>query len=243
MKEVLAIIQARGGSKAIPGKNIKPLAGKPLIAWTILQAQKSKLITRLIVSTDDNQIASISKKYGAEVPFLRPKKYATDRAKSLGVLQHALNWLAKNEDYQPDLVVQLKPVNPLRRAQHIDKCIQTFLKSKNIDSVITVTETPAHPLKSWKFKAAKFLTPFVPESVYHIKEAAKLPRQMLPPAFVNNSCVHVISPQTILKKNSTLGTQVKGVVMSQADSINIDTQLDFALAEILIKQNKKYYAN
>lgn len=240
--EILAIIQARGSSKAIPKKNIKQLAGQPLIAWTIQAAKKSKLISRLIVSTDDKEIARSSRLYGAEVPFLRPKKYATDKAKSLGVLQHALKWLAQNENYHPDVVVQLKPVNPLRRAVHIDKCIKIFLKSKNIDSVITITKTPAHPLKSWKFKGS-FLAPFVPEKVYGIKEAAKMPRQMLPQAYVNNSCVHVINPKTILNKSSTIGTKIKGVVMDRQDSINIDTDLDFAMAEILIKKKKKYYAN
>ena len=97
--QTLAIIQARGGSKSIPGKNIKSLAGKPLIAWTIEEANRARTINRVIVSTDDREIAKISKRYNAEVPFLRPKELATDTAKSIGLLRHALEWLSENENY------------------------------------------------------------------------------------------------------------------------------------------------
>lgn len=235
--EVLGIIQARGGSKSIPKKNIKLLANKPLIAWTIEEAKKAKSITRLIVSTDDEEIAKVAKSYDAEVPFLRPAEYATDKAKSIGVLKHALKWLSENENYLPDVVVQLKPTNPLRRAEHIDGCVKLFLASPEIDTVITVTKSLAHPLKCWKFRN-EFLEPFIPEDVYGIKEAAKMPRQMLPEAYVNNSCVHVISPKTILETNSSIGKKVKGVVLSREDSINIDEKLDFKIAELLIKEKK-----
>ena len=238
-EEILAIIQARGGSKTIPGKNIKLIAGKPLISWTIEEAKKSKYIDRIVVSTDDKKIAAVAKKYGAEVPFLRPKKLAADKAKSIDLLQHALWWLKENENYCPDVVVQLKPTNPLRKAVHIDNCIKIFLKSKNIDSLITVTKSPAHPLKTWKF-SGDFLVPFIPENVYRIKEAAKLPRQSLPEAFVQNSCVNIIRPDTILKKNSSIGKKVKGVIMEREDSINIDTLLDFMVAELLLKRRKIY---
>ncbi len=233
--EVLGIIQARGGSKSIPKKNIKLLAGKPLITWTIEEAKKARSITKLIVSTDDREIAEVCQEFGAEAPFLRPKEYATDQAKSIGVLRHALEWLGANQNYYPDVVVQLKPTNPLRRAEHIDDCVKLFLASPEIDAVITVTKSPAHPLKCWKFKD-EFLEPFVPEEAYGIKEAAKMPRQMLPEAYVNNSCVHVINPATILKKSSSIGTKVKGVILNREDSINIDDELDFKIAELLIKE-------
>ena len=238
--KILAIIQARGGSKSIPGKNIKNLAGKPLIAWTIEAAKKSKMINRVIVSTDDLEIAKIAKKFGAEVPFLRPAEFATDTAKSWGLLNHALIWLKENENYEPDAVVQLKPTNPLRRAEHIDQCVKIFLESKNIDSLITVTKSPVHPLKTWKFEKNDLLVPFVPENIYGIKEAAKFPRQSLPEVFVQNSCVHVIRPKTILKKKSSIGQKIKGVVMEREDSINIDSPIDFKIAEIIMKERKKY---
>lgn len=233
--EVLAIIQARGGSKGIPGKNIKPLLGKPLICWTIDAAKTAHSVSRVIVSTDDEEIAKVARACGAEVPFMRPKEFAMDFAKSIGLLKHALEWLAKNENYHPDAVVQLKPTNPLRTAEHIDQCVEEFFKTPDIDSLITVTKSPAHPLKTWKFEN-EFLAPFVPEEVFGIHEAAKLPRQTLPEAFIQNSCVHVIHPDTILKKNSSIGTRIKGVIIEPEDSINIDRELDFEIAELIFRK-------
>lgn len=236
---ILAIIQARGGSKGIPGKNIKLLCGKPLIAWTIEAAKTAKTVTRVIVSTDDKEIAELSKKYGAEVPFMRPAEFATDGAKSIGLLEHALNWLSENENYKADIVVQLKPTNPLRTAETIDKVVELYKASPGIDAVITVVKAPIHPLKTWKFNG-EFVKPFVPENVFGIKEAAKTPRQKLPEAFGNNSCVHVINPKTILEKHSSVGTKVKGIVLSREESINIDEPIDFEIAELILKkQNSK----
>ncbi len=235
MKHILAIIQARGGSKGIPGKNIRPLLDKPLIAWTIEAAKQSKRVSRVIVSTDSEEIAEIAKAHGAEVPFLRPKEFATDGAKSVSLLAHALNWLREHEGYTPNLVVQLKPTNPLRTGEHIDTCIELFTHSHNLDAVITVTPSPAHPLKTWKF-SNEYLEPFIPEEVFQIKEASKLPRQQLPEAYVQNSCVHVIHPDVILRKHSSIGTHVKGVVLKREESINIDSMFDFEIAELLMKK-------
>lgn len=232
---VLAIIQARGGSKGIPGKNIKPLCGKPLIAWTIEMAKKAKTVTRVIVSTDDQEIARIAKKYGAEVPFLRPAELASDGAKSVGLLEHALTFLKEKEGYSADAVVQLKPTNPLRTAETIDRCVKLYKKSPGIDAVITVVKAPIHPLKCWKF-CGEFVEPFVPESVFGITEASKTPRQKLPEAYGNNSCVHVINPKTILEKHSSIGTKVKGIILSREESVNIDEPIDFEIAEILMKK-------
>lgn len=239
---ILAIIQARGGSKGIPGKNIKPLLGKPLIAWTIEAAKKSKLVTRVIVSTDDEKIAAIARAAGAEVPFVRPAELAADQAKSIGLLQHALRWLKENENYRADAVVQLKPTNPLRTADHIDQCVREFLKDPGLDAVITIVKVPIHPLKMWRLDDNDYLTPFVPEAVFGIKESAKAPRQTLPEAFGNNSCVHVINPKTILEKNSSIGTKVKGVVLTREESINIDEPLDFQIAALVLK-NKLTHEN
>src|SRR3989344_4816938 len=232
---ILAIIQARGGSKGIPGKNIKSLCGKPLIAWTIEAAKKAKTVTRVIVSTDDKEIAKVSRKYGAEIPFLRPEKFATDVAKSIGLLEHALNFLKEKEGYVADAVVQLKPTNPLRTAETIDKCVELYKASPGIDAVITVVKAPIHPLKCWKFDG-EFVEPFVPENVFRIKEASKTPRQKLPEAYGNNSCVHVINPKTILEKHSSIGVKVKGVVLSREDSINIAVLIDFEIAEMIMNK-------
>lgn len=237
--KTLATIQARGGSKGIPGKNIKLLAGKPLIAWTIEAALNSKLVERVVVSTDDETIAQISRQYGAEVPFLRPKEFASDDAKSVGLLNHALTWLKDNESYEPDILVQLKPTNPLRTSAHIDACIYSYLASPEIDSLITLTKSPAHPLKTFRFNG-DLIIPFIPaDELFGLNEAAKMPRQKLPEAFVQNSCVNVINPKTIFLKNSSLGKVVKGFVMNRIDSINIDDELDFMLAGVIIKKRSE----
>lgn len=230
--ETLGIIQARGGSKGVPGKNIRSFAGKPLIAWTIEEALKATRLTRVVVSTDDEEIARIAKEYGAEVPFMRPAELASDSAKSIGLLQHALLWLKEQESYEPDAVVQLKPTNPLRKAQTIDACVEAFSKDESLDSLITVTKASHHPLKTWKF-VDDLLVPFVPEDVYGIKESAKAPRQSLPEAYANNSAVHVIRPRTILEKGSSVGTRVGGFVLGREESMNIDDLLDFEIAEFL----------
>ena len=239
---VLAIIQARGGSKSIPEKNIKDLCGKPLIAWTILAAKSAKTITRVIVSTDDPLIAAVAVQFGAEVPFLRPAEFATDTAKIIGLLHHALKWLEENENYKPQVVVQLKPTNPLRRAEHIDMCVNEFLNAKEkIDSLITVTKSPAHPLKMWKFEDG-LVVPFIPENIFGLKEAAKLPRQLLPLAYVQNSCVNIINPDTITKLNSSIGGKIKGVVLESYDAINIDNLLDFEIAELIMNKSRELFA-
>ncbi len=232
---ILVIIQARGGSKSIPGKNIKLINGKPLIAWTIEAAKGAKTVTRVIVSTDDTAIAEVSKKYGAEVPFMRPSEFATDGAKSVGLIKHAIEWLRDNENYKTDIVVQLKPTNPLRTSAHIDEAVQEYLINPGIDSLITVTKSPAHPLKTYKF-SGEFVEPFVPAELYGLTEASKMPRQALPEAFVQNSCVNVINPATILEKGSSLGKKVVGMVMEREDAVNIDDAMDFEVAEWLLKK-------
>src|SRR3989344_8747147 len=234
---VLAIIQARGGSKSIPKKNIHPLLGRPLIAWTIEAAKNAKLVNRVIVSTDDKEIAEAAKKYGAEVPFMRPGEFATDEAKSIGLLKHALEWLEKNENYVPDAVVQLKPTNPLRTAEHIDAAVKSFSASPGIDSLLTVYVTPVHPYKTWKFEG-DFLKPFLGEELTGMKEASKMPKQMLPEIFATNSCVNVVNPETILHKNSSIGTVIKGFKMGREDSLDINGKFDFELAEFLMNKRK-----
>ena len=133
--DILGIIPARGGSKGIPGKNIKMIAGKPLIEWTIEAAKKSKLLTRVIVSTDDEKIAEVAKQYGAEVPFLRPKDIAQDLSTDVEFLIHALDWLKANQGYEPEIIVRLPPTSPLRTAAHIDEGIKKLMDTPEADAV------------------------------------------------------------------------------------------------------------
>lgn len=235
-KEILAIIPARGGSKSIPRKNIKLLCGKPLIVYTIEEAKKSRYIDRIVVSTDDPEIAHIAKEYGAEVPFLRPKELAGDDVTDLPVFQHCLIWLKKHKSFSPDIVVQLRPTAPLRKAKHIDHGIEILLNSPEADSVRSVCLAPKNPLKMWKIEKNR-LIPFIRESFSGIKEAYNLPRQKLPTAYIQNGSVDVIRTKTILRKNSMTGDIIIPFVMEECESVNIDTEIDFLIAEQLIKKD------
>lgn len=140
-KKILGIITARGGSKGIPGKNIKALAGKPLIFYTIDAAQKSGVFDRLILSTDDEKIASVARSYGCDVPFIRPKELADDNTQHLPVIQHAVSWLKENEGYYSDFVMILQPTSPLRQSFHIQEAVDLIFKN-NGDAVLSVAEMP-----------------------------------------------------------------------------------------------------
>jgi N-acylneuraminate cytidylyltransferase len=233
--EILAIIPARGGSKTIPRKNIKPILGKPLIAYTIEESKKSRYINRIILSTDDEEIAILGKKLGAEVPFLRPSELAEDHVPDLPVFQHCLNWLKENDNYKPDIVVHLRPTAPLRKSHHIEAGIELLLKSPGADSVRSVTSVGQHPLKMWKIENSR-LIPFIPEKTSGIKESYNMPRQELPEAYIQNGSVDVIWTNTILEKNSMCGDIIVPFVMEEWESINIDNEIDFSLAELIMKR-------
>lgn len=147
--EVLAIIPARSGSKSVIDKNIRIVAEKPMLAWSIEHAKASRLINRVIVSTDSERYADIAREYGAEVPFIRPAEYATDTALDIDVFRHALNWLAENEGYHPDIVVQLRPTYPKRNPKDIDAMIEMLANAPEADSVRSVALAGEVPYKMW----------------------------------------------------------------------------------------------
>ncbi|MBI2069774.1 MAG: acylneuraminate cytidylyltransferase family protein [Elusimicrobia bacterium] len=236
-KDILAIIPARGGSKSVLKKNIHLLAGKPLIVYTIEAAKRSALLTRTIVSTDDEEIARIARDLGAEVPFMRPAEHASDQAEDLPVFKHALQWFNKHERWVPEIVCRLAPTSPLRRAEHIDAACRLLLGSPQADSVRSVCEAPKHPLKMWRIKNGD-LAPFVPLEVFGIREPYNKPRQALPEAYVQNGVVEAIRSKTILEKNSMSGEKILSLVVAPEDSVNIDGPLDFLWAEFLISQRK-----
>ena len=235
-ENILGIIPARGGSKGIKNKNIKLLCGKPLIYYTIIEAKKSKFIKRIVVSTDSPKISGIACKYGAEVPFLRPKELAKDFVTDLPVFKHCLKWLEKNEGYRPDIVVQLRPTAPLRKAQHIDKAIKLLLKSKGADSVRSVTKVGQHPFKMWRIENNR-LCSFISQNISRIKESYNLPRQKLPLVYIQNGSVDVIWPKTILEKGSMGGDVILPFVMRGPGSVNIDDEIDFLTAEAIVKKS------
>lgn len=232
---IFAVIPARGGSKSIPRKNIKLLCGKPLIAWTIEEAKKSRLLTRAVVSTDDPEIAEVASACGAEVPFLRPKEISHDLSTDVEFLLHALNWLRDNENYEPEIVLRLPPTSPLRRAAHIDEGIQKLLDTKEADAVRPICEASKHPYKFWHIQeASAFLRPFLPKEVTGFDEPHNLPRQLFPKAYIHTGAMDVIRACALRKYNSTSGKKLAYFFMDQADSINIDHAIDFEIAEFLM---------
>lgn len=200
---ILGLIPARGGSKGLPRKNIRLLAGKPLIAHSIEHGLASRHINRVIVSTDDSEIAVIAKSYGAEVPFIRPAEFATDTATDLDVFRHSLVALWENERYRPEFIVQLRPTAPLRRVQTLDLAIELMLEHPEADSLRSVSIAPFTPYKMWTVSEAGQLIPVMSSPGIH--DWYDQPRQKLPPVYVQNGFVDIVRPATILEKNSMAG--------------------------------------
>jgi YrbI family 3-deoxy-D-manno-octulosonate 8-phosphate phosphatase len=235
-REVLAIIPARGGSKGIPRKNIRLLAGYPLIAYSIEIARQSVSVTRIIVSTDDEEIASIAKALGAEVPFLRPPELAQDDTRDLPVFQHALRWLMDNESYQPDAVVQLRPTTPIRERDSIDRAVKILFDNPSVDSVRAVVIPDKNPFKMWKIKLDGLIEPLLP--VTEIKESYNAPRQALPDAYWHSGQIDVIRPETLLDKNSMSGEKILPIILDPMYSIDIDNLDTWQYAEWVVHSHK-----
>lgn len=202
---ILALIPARGGSKGVPGKNIMDIAGQPLISYSIEQAHNSRLINRVIVSTDDQKIAEISKKYNAELPFIRPAEFSEDLSPDIDVFYHALTWLKDNEGYEPELVVHLRPTGPVRNVELIDKAINMMLNDNNATSLRSVSTPTQTPYKMWRV-VEDYLEPMV--TLDGIKESHSMPRQMLPHPYWQNGYVDVIRASTILLQKSMTGDKI-----------------------------------
>jgi CMP-N-acetylneuraminic acid synthetase len=235
--EILAIIPARGGSKGIPGKNIKDLNGKPLIAWTIDAAKNSKHITRTIVSTDDEEIAAVARAYGADVPFLRPAEISGDLATDVEFLTHALDTLKEKEGYVPDIVLRLPPTSPLRTAAHIDEGIEKLLSDESLDAVRPITEVSKHPYKFWKISDDEtILEPFLPKEFTGFDEPQNLPRQLFPKVYMHTGAMDIMRRYTVQEMKSTSGKRLGYFYMNADESVNIDTPMDFETAEILLKK-------
>jgi N-acylneuraminate cytidylyltransferase len=231
LSEVLALIPARGGSKSIPRKNIRPFAGHPLIAYSIAAGQAAQSVSRVIVSTDDEQIAEISRQYGAETPFLRPEEYSQDHTPDLPVFQHALRWLAEHEDYRPEIVVQLRPTSPLRRVAHIDQAVYRLLEHPQADAVRTVCVPFQNPYKMWRIAADGYMLPLVQTG--H-PEPYNLPRQELPDVYWQTGYVDATWADTILDKNSMTGERILPLVIDPSEWIDIDSPDDWRRAERML---------
>lgn len=229
---VLGLIPARGGSKGVPRKNIKPLMGRPLIQYTIDCAKASAGIDRLLVSTDDEKIAEVSRSLGVEVPFLRPAVLASDASPTLPVIQHSLGWLEeRGESF--DAVCLLQPTNPLRTPAIIDGCLKLFEESA-ADSVITILPVPDKHNPHWVYFRSS-------DGELRLSTGEACPisrRQDLPPAFHREGSIYVTKLDVLMEGNSLFGDRVVGYPIDPADSVNIDSPDDWKIAERMIAERR-----
>ncbi|HLO29835.1 MAG TPA: acylneuraminate cytidylyltransferase [Anaerolineales bacterium] len=233
MTETLAIIPARGGSKGIPRKNIRLFAGYPLIAWSIAAAQRSACVTRLIVSTDDPEIAAIAREYGAEAPFLRPSELAQDNTTDLPVFQHALAWLEEREGYQPEIVLQLRPTSPIRPKDCVDNAANILMEHPDADCVRGVVPAGQNPHKMWRFTGEdRPMQPLL--QVAGLAEPYNAPRQILPPIYWQTGHIDTIRVATIKQKKSLTGDVIYPLVIDPRYTVDIDNLSDWAKYETLV---------
>ena len=230
--ETLAVIPARSGSKSVKDKNIRTMAGKPMIAYSIEHALNAPSIDRVIVSTDSEKYAAIAREYGAEVPLIRPAEYATDTALDLDVFRHALSFLKENEGYEPDIVVQLRPTYPIRDIQDIENMIKYLREHPEVDSVRCVAYANEIPYKMWYMDEKGLLEPLMKD----IPECYNMPRQQLPKVYYQNACIDVFRANVVLEKNSMTGDNIAGYLMKE--NFDIDTEEDFLRAQEWLKGNK-----
>ncbi len=232
MTEILALIPARGGSKGIPRKNIRSFAGYPLIVWSIAAAKQAACVTRIIVSTDDEEIAAVAREYGAETPFLRPAEFAQDQTTDLPVFEHALQWLEANENYRPESVIQLRPTSPIRPRDCVDSAINILLEHIDADCVRGVVPAGQNPHKMWRFAGeGQPMKPLL--EVEGIDEPYNAPRQILPPVYWQTGHIDAIRVSTIREKHSLTGDVIYPLMLDPRYTVDIDTLSDWAKYEAL----------
>lgn len=224
-KKILAVIAARGGSKGLPRKNLRNLAGKPLIAWSILEAQKSRFIDSLIVSSEDDEILSVAQEWGAEVPFIRPAELAQDDTPGTAAVMHAVLELPGF-----DLVVLLQPTSPLRTALDIDLCIKLAVSNQAV-SAVSVTQTEKSAYWTCTIDQASRINFLFDE------KAMQQRRQQLPETFVLNGAVYVADIQWFKQSNKLVSDDTLCYEMPRARSIDIDSEIDFVMCEAMVSHS------
>ena len=228
MVNILCIIPARSGSKGIKHKNIKLFNGKPLLAWSIIQAQQSSYDMRIIVSTDSEEYAAIAKQYGAEVPFLRPTNISQDFSTDFECIEHAVTWLYVNEKYTSDIMLQLRPTQPLRKIKDINACLKLFIKNRSTyDSLRTVVPFTKSPYKMYSVKNNVLVPLF--KKINNINEPYNQCRQTLPETYLHNGYIDILNTN-IIKKGTISGDNILPFIMKQTDTIDIDSISDWNCA-------------
>ena len=230
MTKVLGLITARGGSKGIPKKNIEHVGGKPLIAWTIEAALKSNVFDRVVVSTDNNEIASVAQKWGAEVPFIRPGRLSKDDSPHVDVLIHAINWLQEKEDYSPEFLMLLQPTSPLRTSEDIDKSFELAVDRK-ADYVISVQEALSHPYSVMQVAEDQKLSEFLMSSG---DDASYQRRQVRPKFYSLNGAIFIFKVDVLLTNKNTYPELTFTYVMPKERSLDVDTSWDLHIANLVL---------
>jgi len=229
--EVLAIIPARGGSKGVPGKNIRPLGGRPLLAWTIAAAQTAATRMRVVVSTDADDIAAVALQSGAEVPMRRPPELAQDDTAGVEPILHAVEWLDREEGYRPELVIVLQPTSPLRTGEDIDAALRV-LREHGAGAVVSVAPTPHHP--AWMKRVTsdgELVDAFPSADVLTV-------RQRLAPIYVINGAIYLVARDVLVQRRSLYAAKTYAYLMPPERSIDIDNLWDFDLAELALTLRK-----
>jgi CMP-N-acetylneuraminic acid synthetase len=227
---VAAVIPARGGSKSIPRKNVRPLAGHPLLAYSIEAAREARSVDVVLVSTDDEEIRDVALAYGAEVPFLRPESLARDDTPDWPVFEHALRWLEGERGFRADLVVQLRPTSPLRPPGIVDEAVALLSRYPDADSLRAVTSPSENPYKMWSL-SGRYLRPLFGDLS---DELFNLPRQKLPSVFWQTGHLDVVRHPTIFVKGSMTGQHVLPFFVEPGYAVDIDTLEQWAFAEWLL---------
>ena len=230
---VLAVIPARGGSKSIPRKNIKLLAGKPLIAWTIEAALQSQMLARVIVSTDDPEIAQIAREWGAETPFLRPPELARDDSSSISVVLHTLQWLEEQEHFSPVNVLLLQPTSPFRNSHDICEAI-ALAETRQARAVVSVSEAEKHPYVCKRILSDGTLVDFVASDLAYQR------RQDFPPAYALNGAIYLNQCESLVRDHTFLPEGTLAYIMQAQRSLDIDTPWDWCLAELILKDQHEH---
>lgn len=228
--EIMALIPARSGSVRVENKNIRNLAGKPLISYTIRAAKASRKVNRIVVSTDSESIAGIAREHGAEIPFLRPREISKTDSTEMEFFLHALGWFKKNENYSPDFIVLLYPTSPFRKAKSIDLAVEMILARPDADSLRSVRLCSEHPYKMWRIEGDK-LVPFVGGIDCNMHTWSY---QKLPIVYTQNASIYITRPRTIFDKGSPTGDIILPFVMNERESVDINSLIDFEFAEWLI---------
>lgn len=228
---VLGLVTARGGSKGIPRKNIVEVAGKPLVAWT-LEAALASSLDRVVVSTDDGEIADVARRWGGEVPFRRPAELARDDSPHLPVVRHAVEWLEEHEGYRPDVVALLQPTSPLREPRDIDGAIR-LMEEKGADSVVAVAESPVHPYQMYGLTEEGRLEGIGPRPEGYVR------RQEVPPVYVVNGAIYLMRRALLETADTFVTESAHGYLMPRSRSLDVDDPWELRLADLLLRERER----